>query len=32
MPALMHLLRDLLLSAARWSFTFTAAHVPGVAN
>ena len=32
MPALMHLLRDLLLSAARWGFTFTAAHVPGVEN
>ena len=31
-PALMHLLRDLLLSAARWRFTFTAAHVPGVEN
>ena len=31
-PALMHLLRDLLLSAARWGFTFTAAHVPGVEN
>ena len=31
-PALMHLLRDLLLSAARWGFTFTAAHIPGVEN
>ena len=31
-PALMHLLRDLLLSGARWGFTFTAAHVPGVEN
>ena len=31
-PALMHLLHDLLLSAARWGFTFTAAHVPGVEN
>ena len=31
-PALMHLLRDLLLSAARWGFTFTAAHVLGVEN
>ena len=31
-PALMHLLRGLLLSAARWGFTFTAAHVPGVEN
>ena len=28
----MHLLRDLLLSAARWGFSFTAAHVPGVEN
>ena len=31
-PALMHLLCDLLLLAARWGFTFTAAHVPGVEN
>ena len=31
-PALMHLLRDLLLSAARWGFTFTAAHISGVEN
>ncbi|CAH3148302.1 unnamed protein product [Porites lobata] len=31
-PALMHLLRDLLFSAVRWGFTFTAAHVPGVKN
>ena len=31
-PALMHLLCDLLLSAACWGFTFTAAHVPGVEN
>ena len=30
-PASMHLLRGLLLSA-RWGFTFTAAHVPGVEN
>jgi len=30
-PALMHLC-DLLLSAARWGFTFTAAHVSGVEN
>ena len=30
-PALMHLLRDLLLSVC-WGFTFTAAHVPGVEN
>ena len=29
-PALMHLLCDLLLSAACWGFTFTAAHVHGV--
>ena len=28
----MHLLRDLLLSAVPWGFTFTAAHVPGVEN
>lgn len=26
----MHLLHDLLLLMARWGFTFTAAHVPGV--
>ena len=31
-PALMHLLRDLLLSAARWGFTFLSMHVPGVQN
>ena len=31
-PALMHLLRDLLFSAARWGFTFSAAHVPGDEN
>ena len=31
-PALMHLLRDLLLSAARWGFTFSSMHVPGVQN
>ena len=31
-PALMHLLCDLLLSAACWGFTFTAAHVPGGEN
>ena len=29
---LVHLLRDLLLSAARWGFTFSAAHLPGVDN
>ena len=29
---LMHLLRDLLLSAARQGFSFSAAHVPGVDN
>ena len=28
----MHLLHDLLLSTARWGFTFTAAHVAGVEN
>ena len=28
----MHLLHDLLFSAVRWGFTFTAAHVPGVEN
>ena len=28
----MHLLRDLLLSAARFSFSFSAKHVPGVHN
>ena len=27
----MHL-RDLLLSAARWGFSFSSAHVPGVDN
>ena len=31
-PALMHFLHDLLLSAACWGFTFTASHVPGVEN
>ena len=31
-PVIMHLLRDLLLSAARWGFSFSAAHVPGVDN
>ena len=31
-PALMHLLRDRLFSAACWGFTFTAAHAPGVEN
>ena len=31
-PTLMHFLHDLLLSAACWGFTFTAAHVPGVEN
>ena len=31
-PALMHLLRYFLLSAACWVFTFTAAHVPEVKN
>ena len=31
-PVLMHLLRDLLLSAARWGFSFSSAHVPGVDN
>lgn len=29
-PALVHPLCDLLLSAAHWGFTFTAAHVHGV--
>ena len=31
-PALMHLLRDLLLSAARWGFSFSSVHVPGIQN
>lgn len=31
-PCLMHLLRQLLSAAARFSFTFTAQHVPGVHN
>ena len=31
-PALVHPLCDLLLSAAHWGFTFTAAHVPGGEN
>ena len=31
-PALMHLLHDLLLLVECWGFTFTAAHVPGVDN
>ena len=31
-PAVMHFLHDLLLLTARWGFTFTAAHVPGVQN
>ena len=31
-PALMHLIRDLLLSAARRGFTFSAVHVLGVQN
>ena len=31
-PVLMHLLRDLLLTAVRGGFTFTAVHVPGVQN
>ena len=31
-PVLMHLLRELLLSAARWGFTFSSVHVPGVQN
>ena len=31
-PVLMHLLRDLLLLAARWHFSFSSAHVPGVDN
>ena len=29
---LMYLLRDLLLSAGRWGFSFSASHVPGVDN
>ena len=31
-PSLMQLLRSLLLSAARHSFSFSACHVPGVNN
>ena len=31
-PALMRLLRDLLLSAAQFNFTFTSVHVPGIQN
>ena len=31
-PSLMHLLRNLLLSAARDSFSFSAQHIPGVFN
>ena len=31
-PVLMHLLRDLLFSAARFSFSFSAKHVPGIHN
>ena len=31
-PALMHLLRDLVLPATRFSFSFSAKHVPGVHN
>ena len=31
-PVLMHLLRNLLLCAARCGFTFTAIHVPGIDN
>lgn len=30
--ALMHLLRDLFMSAARFSFSFSTKHVPGVYN
>lgn len=28
----MHLLRDLLLSAACWGFSFSSTHVPGIQN
>ena len=31
-PVLMYLLRDLLLSAARWGFSFSSTHVPGIQN
>lgn len=31
-PCLMHLLRSLLMAAAKFNFTFAAAHVPGVQN
>ena len=31
-PCLMHLLRSLLLAAARHSFSFSAQHIPGVTN
>ena len=31
-PALMHLLRDLLLSAALWGFSFSSVHVPAIQN
>ena len=31
-PVLMHLLRELLLCAARFGFTFTSCHVPGLQN
>ena len=31
-PCLMRLLRSLLLAEARYSFTFSAQHVPGVTN
>ena len=31
-PCIMHLLRQLLLSAARHSFSFSSQHVPGVNN
>ena len=31
-PCLMHLLRDLLMSAARFSFSFSVEHVLGVQN
>lgn len=28
----MHLLRDLLLSAVRWGFSFSSVHVPSIQN
>jgi len=31
-PNIMHLMRNLLLAAAQWGFTFSAVHVPGVHN